>query len=307
MPFLDPPEPLRGRHTRLPYRATGVLIAVLTGTFLVGSFLLAAGLEWIAIAALGSGPRWALVLFGATLLAAGILLTARLAESAWLRHLAAKAPPGWPTDYPWPRNGVLSCDQPRLLVFDALGVLVLMPLLALLNTPALIEPAHVPGPVWLFLGLFDLLVLGGVLGLAQRWRDRARGPRVTLALEQLPVAPGGILRGRLQTGTKPVVALQVRGVRERAEWQSMGGDQHLHVRAAVFYRENLPLPAPTAEGCIALRLPDDAPVTQLAHPPTTYWELVVRQENVESAVLLPIYARGAAQHLRECGSPSSRT
>lgn len=281
MPFLDPPEPLAG-HTRLPYRINAALVLVLGGAFGIGGFMFGAGLRWIDLP-LGNGPRWMLAVFGATALLLGILLAVRAAETLALRTRAAGAPPDWPTDYPWPRDRVLGDDRPRMLVFDALGLLVGIPLLALLNAPALAEPKLLPVIAWLLLGLLDLLALGGLLGLGRRWLGSRRGGRVALAVERLPVAPGQTLRGALRWNGKVPVDLELRGVRE---WAT----QHLEsrvIKTQCFFRERVPPPG--QDGGIAIAVPVNAPGTQLAEPPVVYWELVVREGGREAAILLPIY------------------
>lgn len=281
MPFLDPPEPLAS-HTRLPYRINAALVLVLGGAFGIGGFMFAAGLRWIDLP-LGNGPRWMLAVFGATALLLGILLAARAAETLALRTRAAGAPPGWPTDYPWPRDRVLDDDRPRMLVFDALGLAAMLPLLLMLNLPALAEPQLLPVIAWLLLGLLDLLALGGLLSMARRWLGRGRGGRVVLAVERLPVAPGQTLRGALRWNGKAPVDLELRGVREWAE-------RHLEsrvIKTQCFFRERVP--PPDQYGGIAIAVPADAPGTQLAAPPVVYWELVVRDGGREAGILLPIY------------------
>ena len=288
MPALDPPENL-GTHTRLPFRANVALVLVLAGCFGAGGFMLAAGLRWIDIAALGNGPRWTLAVFGATALASGLLLAARFLESLALRRRAQDAPPGWPTDWPWPRDRVLTDDRPRVLLFDALGILALLPVLALINTPAFVEPAVVPVVAWVAMAGLDLLAVAGLVGLARRWLLRAGQGRIALAIDALPVAPGQTLRGVLRRPAGGPLELELRGVREQAKWLRQGDSHSIKIKTRAFYRERLP--APGADGRIAIAIPPDAPGTQLAEPPVVYWELVVRQGGGEAAVLLPVYAR----------------
>jgi len=288
MPYLDPPEPLPG-HTRLPFRANAALVLVLTGCFVAGGVMLAVGLRWIELSALGNGPRWTLAVFGAAALSIGLLLGARFLESLALRRSALNAPPGWPTDYPWPRDRVLTDDRPRVLAFDALGILALLSVLALLNTPAFVEPDIVPVVAWVAMAGLDLLAVAGLVGLGRRWLFRAGHGAVALTVDGLPVAPGQTLRGvlRLPVGG-PAAELELRGVRETAKWLRHGDSHSIKIKTTAFYRERLP--APSADGRIAVAIPPDAPSTQLAEPPVVYWELVTRIRGGEMAVLLPVYS-----------------
>lgn len=118
-PWIDPPQRLRTIPPRMPYAGATVIVIMLI-SLAVGLFLTGVSLGWIAVTKLGSGPRWALALFGLIALLGGLLLLARLIQTARRRTRCAREASAWRRDYPWPRDGILADGQGCRLSLDRL-------------------------------------------------------------------------------------------------------------------------------------------------------------------------------------------
>jgi len=292
MGWLDPPQPV-GVRTRVPYRADTTLVVVAGGAVLVGAVMLAVGLGAWRPPGLGAGPRWLLALFGAAAMAGGSLIALRGWAEWQRRAAAARGHTAWQRDHPWPADGVIDDRQPGAAAVDALGLVMLVALLALLNGALVLAPPGGPRMLaWAVLGLLDLLAVGGLVALWRR--SRPGGPRARLVLSSLPMAPGGRLAGELRlVGSHATPEVALRGITERVRLLRRGSAAP-NIDSHCFYREALqPSPQGAGRWRVEAELPADAPTTQLSQLPVTYWELQVRVGGAERLLLLPVYAAGA--------------
>ena len=116
---------------------------------------------------------------------------------------------------------------------------------------------------------------------------RIRSCRLYLA--HLPLAPGKTVAVTLEVA-EPSVRLALCGVYETARWNRVGTNAP-KIKTTLFYREQLGhFQLNDGRLCFDLAIPVAAPITRLAEPPLTYWELIVSNQNgKESIILLPVY------------------
>lgn len=109
-PWINPPIPLRTAMPRMPY-AGGTAWSITLGALPVGTLMTMVGTGLLAVPRLGSGPRWAMTIFGLITLLAGLRLLSLLIAAARRRQQCAKETLTWRRDYPWPTDTALSSTR----------------------------------------------------------------------------------------------------------------------------------------------------------------------------------------------------
>ena len=197
-----------------------------------------------------------------------------------------------------------------------LGALLVGVFMTMVGTGWLTVPRLGSGPRWALaaFGLIALLaglhLLSLLIATARRrkqcaeetltWRrdypwptdttlTSTRGLSCRLYLAHLPLAPGKTVAVTLEVA-EPSVRLALCGVYETARWNRVGTNAP-KIKTTLFYREQLGhFQLNDGRLCFDLAIPVAAPITRLAEPPLTYWELIVSNQNgKESIILLPVY------------------
>ena len=198
----------------------------------------------------------------------------------------------WNWDYPWSTSWM--APDGEIVDVSTLGLVTFFAFVALSNALWLSgEPFF-----YVFLAFLDLLALAILAGVLRKLFQAVRFRRPVVIWEEIPVHPGGALKGRIAfprdvRATGPA-RLTLRCVREQRD-----GAEDNDVFAV--YRETREIPLPGEPGepldvlSFSFQVPRDLPGTSLVKKEPIYWQVVaevpVAGPDLEVAFLAPVYQK----------------